>query len=523
MIFTVAIDGPAAAGKGTISRAMAERFGFAHLDTGALYRAVGVKGGDPVLAAQTLTPEDLARPDLRTLEAGQAASRVAVIPEVRAALLDFQRQFARRKGGAVLDGRDIGTVICPDAEVKLFVTASAEVRARRRWLELGGKDAPKPYDAVLAEVIERDDRDMNRADAPLRPAPDAVVIDTSSLTAAEAIDMATARIGAAIAAKTGPARIVFHLTPKNLEVWPGIRRPPLANRMIEALAGYDLDISAVLRREVFRNPDHARADGDLHLIEGGQVTRNGWLNIALAYLQGYFHVDPEGTLADSSARHAVFDAATVDAAAARAFCDGLRQRFVQARRSRYKQPRKFTEVPQGCIAVFLQGIEPSNLAQHFMSSEDMLRAVVDAAGDRPVVVKLHPLAREPGLLTLARLADDGLELPPLEANIHDVLAACDVTVSFNSAASVEGLLHGKPAVLCGRADFAQFVQTARCPEGVAAALHRALAGPRDFDPALYWYFTRHTLDIDSPGFEDRLFAHLARFGFPRERFGLPPR
>jgi len=125
--FTVAIDGPAAAGKGTISRAVAERFGFAHLDTGALYRAVGVKGGDPVLAARGLEPGDLARDDLRSLEAGQAASRVAVIPEVRAALFDFQRRFARRAGGAVLDGRDIGTVICPEAEVKLYVTASAAV------------------------------------------------------------------------------------------------------------------------------------------------------------------------------------------------------------------------------------------------------------------------------------------------------------------------------------------------------------------------------------------------------------
>ena len=113
MKFTVAIDGPAAAGKGTISRAVAERFGFAHLDTGALYRAVGVKGGDPVAAARTLTSDDLARDDLRSLAAGQAASKVAVIPEVRAALLEFQRKFARQDGGAVLDGRDIGTVICP--------------------------------------------------------------------------------------------------------------------------------------------------------------------------------------------------------------------------------------------------------------------------------------------------------------------------------------------------------------------------------------------------------------------------
>jgi len=189
MIFTVAIDGPAAAGKGTISRAVAARFGFAHLDTGALYRAVGVKGGDPILAAQGLTTEDLARDDLRSLEAGQAASRVAVIPQVRAALLDFQRRFARRTGGAVLDGRDIGTVICPEAEVKLYVTASPEVRAHRRWLEVGGDEA-----TVLAQVKERDDRDMGRADAPLRPATDAIEIDTSTLSIDEAVALAIAAV-----------------------------------------------------------------------------------------------------------------------------------------------------------------------------------------------------------------------------------------------------------------------------------------------------------------------------------------
>lgn len=198
MRFTVAIDGPAAAGKGTISRAVAERFGFAHLDTGALYRAVGVKaqagGLDPVEAAKGLCPEDLARDDLRSLEAGQAASIVAVIPDVRAALVDFQREFARREGGAVLDGRDIGTVICPGAEVKLFVTASPEVRAHRRWLEVGGEEAQ-----VLAQVRERDDRDMNRADAPLRPAEDALVLDTSDLSIEEAV----ARACEAVSQKLG--------------------------------------------------------------------------------------------------------------------------------------------------------------------------------------------------------------------------------------------------------------------------------------------------------------------------------
>ena len=156
--FTVAIDGPAAAGKGSIARALAAHFGFAHLDTGLLYRAVGARGGDPLVAARGLTEADLERGDLRSMAAGQAASRVAAIPEVRAALTEFQRNFARREGGAVLDGRDIGTVICPDAEVKLFVTASREVRAHRRWLEVGGTEAE-----VLAAVVERDSRDAERA------------------------------------------------------------------------------------------------------------------------------------------------------------------------------------------------------------------------------------------------------------------------------------------------------------------------------------------------------------------------
>ena len=194
MIFTVAIDGPAAAGKGTISRAVADRFGLAHLDTGLLYRAVGAKGGDPVAAARGLTEADLARTGLRSLEAGQEASRVAAIPEVRAALVDFQRRFARREGGAVLDGRDIGTVICPEAEVKLYVTASPEVRAHRRWLEVGGDEA-----RVLAEVRERDARDTGRADAPLRPAQDAVMIDTSGMGIAQAVEAAAAIVRSRLA------------------------------------------------------------------------------------------------------------------------------------------------------------------------------------------------------------------------------------------------------------------------------------------------------------------------------------
>lgn len=189
MPFIIAIDGPAASGKGTIARALAAHFGFHHLDTGLLYRAVGAKGGDPAVAAQTLDAEDLARPDLRSAEAGQAASRIAAIPEVRAALLDFQHRFAAQEPGAVLDGRDIGTVICPDAPVKLYVTASDQVRAQRRAAELGADPVQ-----MLAELQERDRRDRDRATAPLRPAEDAVVLDTSDLSITEAIARAVAAV-----------------------------------------------------------------------------------------------------------------------------------------------------------------------------------------------------------------------------------------------------------------------------------------------------------------------------------------
>ncbi|MCB1328335.1 MAG: (d)CMP kinase [Maritimibacter sp.] len=199
MSFTVAIDGPAAAGKGTISKAVAEHFGFAHLDTGLLYRAVGAKvlaGAEPVEAARALTAEDLKVEGLRSPDVAEAASRVAVEPEVRAALTDFQRAFATRAGGAVLDGRDIGTVICPEAQAKLFITASAQVRAERRFRELVAKGHVTDIDTVLEDVKARDARDSARATAPLKPAEDAVVIDTSELTIEEAVAAAVGAIEA---------------------------------------------------------------------------------------------------------------------------------------------------------------------------------------------------------------------------------------------------------------------------------------------------------------------------------------
>ncbi len=204
MSFTVAVDGPAAAGKGTISKALATHFGFALLDTGLLYRAVGAQvllGADPQYAARALVPEDLESETLRTPAVAQAASEIAVIPTVRAALVEFQRAFAKRAEGAVLDGRDIGTVICPDAAVKLFITATAEVRAQRRFAELSAKGMDDTYDSVLEDVRSRDARDMGRADAPLRAADDAVEIDTSTMSIADAVAAAIAVVEAGIASR----------------------------------------------------------------------------------------------------------------------------------------------------------------------------------------------------------------------------------------------------------------------------------------------------------------------------------
>jgi len=208
MTIVVAIDGPAAAGKGTLARRVAQDLNLAYLDTGLLYRATGFavlqNGGDPadeklaLAAAQNLRPGDLENDNLRKDDAAQAASKVAAIQSVRGELLDFQRRFATTPpagmNGVVLDGRDIGTVVCPDADVKLFVTASTEVRAERRLKELQERGLEAIYAQVLQDMKDRDARDSQRAAAPLKAAGDAVVLDTSDLDIEEVIAQAKAII-----------------------------------------------------------------------------------------------------------------------------------------------------------------------------------------------------------------------------------------------------------------------------------------------------------------------------------------
>jgi cytidylate kinase len=206
----VAIDGPAAAGKGTLARALAKAFGLAYLDTGALYRATALRvlrasvdPTDAAAAAQAaeITPQDLADPHLRHEATGEMASRISAIPEVRASLLAFQRKFAaeppENTAGAVLDGRDIGTVVCPDAAYKIFVTASDEVRAHRRWLELSATGEAVNEADVLADMRKRDARDAERATAPMKPADDAYLLDTSNLDIDASFECAEAYISGA--------------------------------------------------------------------------------------------------------------------------------------------------------------------------------------------------------------------------------------------------------------------------------------------------------------------------------------
>jgi CMP/dCMP kinase len=198
----IAIDGPAAAGKGTIAERLAAHYRLPHLDTGLLYRAVGKEMDERGLdvdnakaagkVARALDTHKLNDPNLRGREAGELASRVAVHEPVRSALLHFQRDFANRPGGAVLDGRDIGTAVCPDADVKIFVTASPEVRALRRTNELKAKGRNVTFATILGEIRERDARDSGRAIAPMKPAADAEVIDTTHLNADEAFKEALA-------------------------------------------------------------------------------------------------------------------------------------------------------------------------------------------------------------------------------------------------------------------------------------------------------------------------------------------
>ncbi len=312
------------------------------------------------------------------------------------------------------------------------------------------------------------------------------------------------------------ARVVLHLPARMVAAMGGAKPPLLYSRIRACLAARGVGVALV---EGF-DSSAWREDGDLHIVENGRGQRPGVLNAATAYLEGFFHVDPLGIQAASRIAALRYDPAAVEDATAQAYLAALQQRFAVPRRSRYKQVHAVSDLPQGAIAVFLQGPAPQRNGQAYCSFAAMLEAVCAGAGGRPVLVKPHPLKPELGDEIIAAVQAKGFAPMATGANVHDILAVCVATVSINSATALEGFLHGKPAVLFGRSDFHAFVETVRAPGEFSAALARALANPPEYAKALTWYFGQHCLDIHADNFDARLLAIFAEAGFDAARLGL---
>jgi hypothetical protein len=314
------------------------------------------------------------------------------------------------------------------------------------------------------------------------------------------------------------ARVVLHMPDRFIAGFAKGKPPLLYGRIVQTLAarGATADFAPDLPSDQARKLQ----DGNLHVLENGRVQAEGWLNSATAYLEGFFHVDPQGVQAASSIAARPYNPAQIDAAEAVDFMQMLTKRFTDARHSRYKQRREVSVLPKGAIAVFLQGPAPIRQGQAYCSFEDMLRTVALNAQGRPVLVKPHPLKPELGAELIAKVQAEGHALTPTEANVHDILAACALTVSINSATALEGFLHQKPAVIFGRSDFHALVETATSAQDFPRAMAAALNTPRDDARALCWYFKRNCLDIHAEDFDARLLAIFAKAGFDAARLGL---
>lgn len=318
-----------------------------------------------------------------------------------------------------------------------------------------------------------------------------------------------------------PARLVFHINLSDLSGWRTARRLTFFQRLAEICKAHGLAYEVRPRAAHLIKPHQAPPDGCLHIVEDGAAQGEGWLNAALAYLLGFWHLDPQGVLADSAARHAGFAPRQVDQTEAQAFFRTLRRRFVTPRLTRYNPARaKASDLPEGAIAVFLQGKNPYRTGQCSVQMHDIILAACRGAEGRPVVVKPHPLSVPDCAMAIGRAADMGAEFQLFDGNLHDLLAACAVTVSANSAAAMEGFLHRKPAILFGRSDFESLVTRAHGPEDFPAALAAALGTDWRYPKMLHWYFTRHTLEVAAPSFENRVFAAFETVGYPRARLGL---
>lgn len=285
---------------------------------------------------------------------------------------------------------------------------------------------------------------------------------------------------------------------------------PRIKRMIERRGGI-VEIAP-------RFPPQER-DGNLHIVDNARQPHADTLIAALAYLDRCWHLDPKGVLADSSIADRVFEPEMVEAAEAEAYVSDLRARFSEPRQSRYHQKKDVEEIDPEGIVIFLQGPPPYRRNHAYMGRDKMIRAVLEGAGGRPVYIKPHPLRKEEGLKIIRSFVAEGFQPIKTNANVHDLLRQAAVSVSANSAASLEGMLHGTPTILFARADFDQAAERVTAPEEFPMALERALKRPRDYAKFLTWYFSQ-CLWLDDPAFEAKVLARFEKVGFPPERLGL---
>jgi hypothetical protein len=315
-------------------------------------------------------------------------------------------------------------------------------------------------------------------------------------------------------------RIVFHLTPDGLEHWPHANRFEFYRRLFDLASkrGVEVAIERMAQSKGAVPPE--KDDGDLHFVHGGSVIGAGWLNSSLAYLPGFWHVNPVGILADSPARSYSFETHAVRRGAADKFFEGLRRRFVDARSSRYRQEVERAVIPNNCVAIFLQGRYPYSRKQNYMSMEDMIKEVVEGSPNNQVVVKPHPLEREYGMQAIRRARQAGYRFEVTDANVHDILDASVAVASVNSSVSFEGFMHEKPSIVFGQTDFQGLVETVRAPGQFATALASVQLRDWDFSGMLHWYFKNHTIRVRSRKFERLLALEIEKSGVEPAWFGL---
>lgn len=292
-------------------------------------------------------------------------------------------------------------------------------------------------------------------------------------------------------------------------------------RLAELCEAHGLGFRVVPRPLDEMRRQNRDGDGNLHIVENGRMQGEGWLNTGLAYLVGFWHLDPQGIQARSSAGGAVFDPSDVSLDDAQMFLHRLQSQFVVSRRSRFYQPDAVTsDLPQGAVAVFLQGRAARHAGRCKLPMAELILGVCRGSGGRPVIVKPHPQVPDEALEALDQAGRAGAEFHVTGANVHDVLAASAVTVSVNSAVAMEGFMHLRPAILFGASDFESLAVRIHQPEDFGAALKAALDRDWPFARMLHWYYSRFTVELAAPDFETRAFAAFAKVGFGRERLGV---